>query len=146
MSLTQDLAQFRAKLNTAVDQAMENYVGAAAVLKIADAVETEVYDEYRPKVYVRRKEHGGLSDISPQNIVVQYDPTTKTLHVTDMNRDDETGRLVAPVVESGQGYTYKTIPPRPFHKVAEENMITDGDFEEALAFGLTAQGFKVTRI
>ena len=36
MGLAADLALFRAKLNTAVDQTMENYVGSAAVLKIAD--------------------------------------------------------------------------------------------------------------
>lgn len=145
MGISADIAAFRAKLNMAIDRAMESNVGAAAVRKIAEAVQTEVYDAYVPKVYVRRKENGGLIDTSPDNIVVSYDSTTKTLRVADMNRDNETGRLVAPVVESGKGYTYKTIPPRPFHKAAEEKMITDGDFEEALAFGLTAQGFKVTK-
>ena len=153
MSLTQDLAQFRTKLNTAVDFAMENYVGAAAVLKVADAVETEVYAKYPepeyPLSYVRRHDKGGLSDISPDNIVQDYDPVAKTLTVTDMNRDNYTGRLVAPVVESGEGYYYNfpfNHKPREFHSVAEKNMITSGAFEEALEFGLTAQGFKVKRI
>lgn len=147
MGISADIALFRAKLNGAVDLAMENYVGSAAVLKIADAVETEVYGKYDPVMYERRKGNGGLSDISPENIVVEYDAGTKTLTVTDMNRDEATGRLVAPVVESGVGYQYNVdIGPRPFHKVAEERMISDGDFEEALEFGLKSQGFQVEKI
>lgn len=147
MGISADLALFRAKLNTAIDRAMESYVASAAVLKIADAVQSEVYDAYDPVMYQRRMGNGGLSDISPENIVSEYDAGTKTLILRDMNRDDVTGRLVAPVVESGMGYQFKVdVGPRPFHKVAEENMIADGDFEEALEFGLKSQGFQVEKI
>lgn len=146
MGITADLALFRAKLNTAVDYTMKSIVAASVVNVTQQAIQTEVYDAYSPKVYDRRGMNGGLIDFTG-NWDEQYDAATKTLTVRNVNRDDETGRLVAPVVESGKGYRYKVhIGPRPFHSVAEKNMIKDGVFEDALENGLTLKGFHVRKI
>ena len=147
MGISADLALFRAKRNTAVDETMRGWVALGAVKKLQDAIQEEVYDAYQPHEYVRRGYNGGLIESSPENWDEQYDAATKTLTVRSTNRDDETGRLVAPVVESGKGYRYKVkIGPRPFHSVAEENMIKDGVFEDALETGLKTKGFTVRKV
>ena len=147
MSLAADLALFRAKLNTAVDETMQSWVAMGAEKTLQEAVQEEVYDAYKPHEYVRRGYNGGLIDGSPENWDENYDAATKTLTIHSTNRDGETGRLVAPVVESGKGYTYKVkIGPRPFHSVAEEKMIKDGIFEDALENGLNLKGFHVRKI
>lgn len=146
MGISADLAMFRAKLNAAVDWAMQGYVAAAAEKTLQDAIQSEVYDAYTPKVYERRMYDGGLIDMSRDNLEENYDAAEKLLTVRNINRDDFTGRLVAPVVESGIGYTFVDIGPRPFHKVAEQRMISDGTFDEAMQAALTARGFIVRKI
>ena len=42
------------------------------------------------------------------------------------------GRNVAEVVESGEGYDYKDIGPRPFHKKAEEALIRTKEVDKIL--------------
>lgn len=144
MSLAADLAMFTAKLNTAVQSAMEGPVADTAKAFLADAVETEVYDVYDPVYYERKKNEGGLSDID--NMEATYDAANMTLEVEDVRRDEETGRLVAPVVESGRGYRYFSPGARPFHKVAEENMAKTGELERALEYGLRQAGFDAKHV
>lgn len=77
----------------------------------------------------------------------KYDPSTMTLEVQDMSRGDDTGRLIAPVVESGKGYQwkkstiYKTKQPRPFHKEAQSMVMREGIFSDALRYQLKRDGF-----
>lgn len=139
MSLASDLAVFTAKLNSAVQTAMEGVVADTAKAFLSDAVETEVYAVYEPTMYVRQRDYGGLSDMD--NMEARYDPATMTLEVEDVRRDEKTGRLVAPVVESGQGYQYASPGPRPFHRTAERNIMASGEFERALEYGLRTAGF-----
>ena len=69
--------------------------------------------------------------------------------VQDRSRDRDSGRLIAPVVESGKGYQwkksaiYKTKQARPFHQKAQELAIGTGLVRDALAKSLTESGFKV---
>ena len=82
-------------------------------------------------------DQGGLSDT--ENMEARYDPATMTLEVEDVRRDEDTGRLVAPVVESGRGYKYSSPGARPFHFYAEK-MMGQGLFESALNEGLREAG------
>lgn len=146
--MEQELKAFERSLDRAIDTIMQTAVGDAAAEAISEAVQTEVYAVYTPEVYERRGEHGGLADTSAMNYAPYiYDPATKTLIVENRNRDDDTGRLVAPVVESGQGYRYD-FPyngiPRPFHDVAERRMMEKGIFERTLTENLKFFGFDVT--
>ena len=145
MAIEDIVARFNTELDAAIGRVMENDVATMVRVAMANAVETEVYDAYTPAAYWRRGDYGGLIDQSPDNMVAQYDPTDMLLTVQNMNRDDETGRLVAPVVESGHGYKYhwKGQRPRPFHSVAQKNVVDDGWFEGALKSGLRTEGFKV---
>lgn len=146
MAIEDIVAQFNAKLNAAVGQAMENDVAAMVRVALSNAVETEVYDEYQPHMYKRRGPvDGGLQSQNKDVMVATYDPSTMTLEVQDMSRDDETGRLIAPVVESGEGYKFPWDgqKPRPFHEKAQEEVVQSGWFEGALISALRGAGFTV---
>lgn len=149
MSLNDDIALIEAKIDAAVNLALRDDVGELAKVFLSQSVKENVYDKYNPRVYWRRKSEGGLMDIDTMES--RYDPATKTLEVESMNVDDDTGRRVAPVVESGVGYNYirrgaKYLLPRPFHKPAEDNLIKSGVVDNALSMRLTQAGFKVTKI
>lgn len=148
MSIEAFVSKFNATLDEAVHQAMETDVTDSAKAMIAGAVQTEVYNAYEPVMYQRRGElgeDGGLNDFDVME--AQYDRTTMTLEVQDMSRDEETGRLIAPVVESGKGYQYKWPgqKPRPFHKKAQEDLAASGLVNEALKKSLKAFGFSVDK-
>lgn len=148
MGIEQDVAMFEAKLNAAIDIAMQTEVFDAAKFAILMATKTEVYDKYTPTEYDRRMaSKGGLADYNVMK-KVSYNPVLHEIEIQDRSTDDETGRLVAPVVESGKGYTWKNSRiyamqpfPRPFHKIAEHNLKVSGEFEKALSKGLKSMGF-----
>lgn len=146
MAIEDIVARFHAKLDAAIGQAMENDVATMVRVALSNAVETEVYDEYQPHMYKRRGQtDGGLQSQSKDVMVASYDPMTMTLEVQDMSRDDDTGRLIAPVVESGEGYRFPWDgqKPRPFHEKAQEEMMATGWFEGALVSALRGAGFTV---
>ncbi len=147
MGLREDLAAVEQRLHKAIDRAMQTDVAEAAKSMLQESVAQNVYGAYAPEAYVRRGEqNGGLADRSVME--VSYSPAEHLLQVQDMSRDNGNGRLIAPVVEAGEGYTwyhakiYKKQPfPRPFHQPAEEAMEKSGAFEQALRAGLSRDGF-----
>lgn len=149
MSIEAFVSKFNAALDESIHRAMEGDVADGVKAAIASAVEEEVYKKYTPVEYQRRGvlgENGGLND---KNVMEShYDRTTMTLEVQDMSRDDETGRLIAPVVESGIGYQwthskiYKMQLARPFHKEAQRIAIQEDLVGEALRGQLEKDGFK----
>ena len=136
--LDAEIAAFMNDLDGVIDEAMELKVRDAAAGYIQAAVITEVYMKYEPKGYQRKLDNHGLADIreAPSgSIESHYDSRTKTLTVENVREDWEPtmkkheGRNVAKVVETGQGYDWRQIGPRPFHKIAEENLIRGGDVD-----------------
>lgn len=148
MSIEQDIAVFNVKLDAALKSIMENEVFVLARDAIIASVFSEVYGKYEPSEYQRRYDSGGLAD--PNNIVMVESQATADgyeIAVQNQTRDDYDHRLIAPIVESGEGYEweqsriYKMQPyPRPFHEKAEE-MIGDGLLDNALERGFRARGF-----
>lgn len=110
MAIEDFVRDFNRRLDDAIGRAMEGDVADAVRAAIVSAVESEVYSE---KVYKRSEDHpyirrddtgepGGLQDWNVME--AKYDPSTMTLEVQDRSRDRDSGRLIAPVVESGKGY------------------------------------------
>lgn len=125
-------------LDGVIEEAMVTKVRDAAAGYIQSAVITEVYQKYPNPKYERKLDDHGLMDIheAPQgSIESNYDSNTRTLTVENVREDWEptkrshAGRNVAKVVESGNGYDWKQIGPRPFHKVAEERLIQGKDVD-----------------
>lgn len=147
--IERELAGFMEVLDKAVDYVMQNDVADVAVGAIQGAIQTEVYNKYTPKMYVRSLDTGGLQD--PHNIDRKYDAVTKTLELQDVRNDPETmdwrwrktadpDNTVADIVEKGGPYQYPLRPdpgPRPFHSVAEQWLSRNKYFDRALQTGVT---------
>jgi hypothetical protein len=138
------LAELENYLNDKIRNALETEVKKVAVQTMQSEVVTSVYDKYTPTQYERT---GGLAQ--EQNIKSTL-INDNTLEIENVREDEETGRLVAPVVESGTGYTwkesqiYKRQPfPRPFVENTAKDL-EDGLARKALTDGLKRQGLDVT--
>jgi hypothetical protein len=133
-----DLEKF---LNEKIRKSLANEVADVARDTMSDHVKSDVYDVYEPSQYERT---GDLyKDIST---TMKND---NTLIVKNESRDEESGRLIAPVVEYGVGYEweesriYNMQPfPRPFvENTAKE--LEKGKAKHALAEGLRKQGVDI---
>ena len=153
MAIEDIVARFNAALDASIHNAMEGPVTDAAKAAITTAVQREVYDAYERGDYMpyrRRDEDGRPGGLQDWNVMEsKYDPTTMTLEVQDKSRDDDSGRLIAPVVESGKGYQwrkskiYKAKQARPFHEEAQKILARDGLYSAAIRFQLEKDGFNV---
>jgi|SRR5579875_3158218 len=138
------LADLERYLNDKIRNALETEVKKVAVQTMQSEVVTSVYDKYTPTQYERT---GGLAQ--EQNIKSTL-INDNTLEIENVREDEETGRLVAPVVESGTGYTWKEsqiYKRQPFPRPFVENTAKDlegGLAKKALADGLKRQGLDVT--
>lgn len=151
MSIEDFVIKFNAALDQSIHRAMEGNVTDAVKASIVSAIESEVYDKYKRSEdypYIRRDETGAPGGLEDKDVMeATYDPSTMTLEVQDMSRDDITGRLIAPVVESGKGYQwkrstiYKTKQARPFHKEAQEIAVREDLVGAALRAQLKEDGF-----
>jgi hypothetical protein len=128
-------------LNDKIRNALAKEVADVARNTMSDHVKSDVYDVYEPSQYQRT---GDLyKDIST---TMKND---NTLIVKNEARDEESGRLIAPVVEYGVGYEweesriYNMQPfPRPFvENTAKE--LEKGKAKHALAEGLRKQGVDI---
>lgn len=125
-SFSQTIQYFRQALDTVIDVAMRGTGQAKAMEAMQGGIEINVYDQYEPKRYDRKREQGGLTD--PANIETGWEKKTMTLTVESVRWDWEPvpqdgrheGRLVAPVVESGRGYDFYSPGPRNFSKLTEQ--------------------------
>ena len=151
MSIESFVNRFNAALDESIRKAMEGPVTDSVKAAIVEAVQTEVYGAYERgdyMPYVRRDEvgkPGGLQDWSVMES--KYDPSTMTSEVQDKSRDDDTGRLIAPVVESGKGYQwrkseiYKSKQARPSHEEAQRIVMRENLMSDALRYQLKEDGF-----
>lgn len=138
--MEKDLAVFLEVVDAVIDFTMERDVKDAAIREIQRKVNSEVYAKYEPIQYERKMWRKGLldSEEAPDgSMEVHYDSKLKLLTVEDVRKDWEPthkpeGRNVAEVVESGEGYDYKDIGPRPFHKKAEEALIKTKEVDKIL--------------
>jgi anaerobic ribonucleoside-triphosphate reductase len=134
-----DLEKF---LNDKIRKSLQSEVADVARETMSDHVMSDVYSKYQPTQYERT---GDLyKDIRTTMV------NNNTLEIRNEARDEESGRLIAPVVEYGVGYEweesriYNMQPfPRPFvENTAKE--LEKGKAKHALAEGLRKQGVDVT--
>ena len=102
----------------------------------------DVYDKYDSQ-YDNKYHMGGLLDI--ENIETKMIDDT-TLRIENIRKDEESGRYVANVIETGKGYYTdwldERIGERPFiHNTFEE--LKNGRAVIALKKGLLRQGLNV---
>ena len=137
MALCADLQNFVDAVDEILEMTMYQEVCPEAVEELQRQISEKVYDAYTPENYQRKFFNHGLID--PREIEAKYESKTNTLTVQSVRDDWEPtmrrheGRNVAEVVESGQGYDWKTIRPRPFHKPAEDELIRSGRVDKIIS-------------
>ena len=135
-TINEDVQAFSEAVDMILEMTMVRDVGPAAVAELQRQIDFKVYAQYTPKVYNRKFYNHGLVD--PREIEVKYESQTNTMTVEAVRDDWEPtsrkheGRKVAPVVESGNGYDYKDIKPRPFHKPTEDELIRSGKVDKII--------------
>lgn len=135
--LEPDLQGFLDAVDEIAEMSMVQSVAPFAIRILQEKINSEVYAvDWPGRKYKRKYYNHGLID--PREIEWQYESQTNTLIVRSIRDDWEPtmraheGRNVAEVVETGNGYDWFAVRPRPFHKPAEEFLITSGEVDALL--------------
>ena len=152
MATLHEVLEKVAKIEVAVENALENEGADAVRQAVIDAAKKYVYDAYPdPMFHSRRYGNGGILD--PHSVVIE-------VHGTELIAKDDpdwqqlwggsgtgTGswrpakRLSEAIASGDRRYNMHNAGPRPFHEHAKEEVIASGALEEALRRGLARQGF-----
>ena len=135
--LEPELEGFLQVVEAAVEISMTQEVAPYAIKILQEKINSEVYSvDWPNRKYKRKYEFHGLLD--PREIDWKWESPTRTLTVKSIRDDWEPtvrnheGRSVADVVESGNGYDWHAVKPRPFHKPAEDYLIESRTVESLL--------------
>lgn len=115
-------------------------------------IKETVYEAYDPWFYNRKEENGGLTDHS--NIKATMLGKTE-LELVNIRADEETGRLVTPIIVSGEGYnftrpTYRDTDkkgrtyyrnPRDFLQATRDDLDKNGQHVQSLQNGMKKKGY-----
>ena len=155
------LAYANKQLKPKIDSALSREVYQVVVDVEAFSINENVYDTYRPIMYERRGDMGGLADKG--NIVMKGGKATngmlRVVNITDpnpggaLNRDRVTvGKSLPELIEYGNnnrwGYKYDFqskgayMKPRPFTEATIRHLRYVGSHVLALQNGLKRQGVK----
>ena len=152
------LKALEAELYKRVNKALENEVGEYVKDVMQTVIKRDVYDVYTPEMYHRRGEYGGLADQENINAIAEdgvltVTNTTMAYPYVDMEQNtlsQNAGQLLAPIIESGDGYDYTKWAyygygnSRPFmHNTEIELSNSKWAIEAMLAEGLIRQGIEV---
>jgi len=145
------LASLQQQLNAIINKIQNTYVPSAMKKEVSQESKTvmqiatveKVYNAYEPTHYNRQFDDGGLLD--RDNIETTL-IGNNTLKVENIRRDEETGRLVTPIIESGKGYYTQELDDRIGARMFVEETAKElekGKAKEALKRGLLRQGLNV---
>lgn len=141
MSIEADVAMFLARLDEAIDSAMQGPVLDGAKRQIQDTARSNVYS-YQPIFYSRRMMSGGLMDEG--NLEDNYSDKTLTIKDTagwqQLYGGSTPGEELAEAIASGSGaYHFDKAGARSFMPEAEQAFAPE--FERILGSALRAAGF-----
>ena len=144
MGLHEDILLFRARLNAAIDDAMQTDVAEAAKQRLVDTAQELVYDAYEPAFRDRWYDDGGLLDTTENVMETHYNPADLELEIIDNppwhDGDDESTAGIPLTEAVEKGVLMGGAGPRPFVAEAEHRFAASGEFEEALTAGLRRNG------
>ena len=142
MSIATDIAAFVARLDAAIDSAMQGPVLDGAKKQIQDTARSRVYSSYYPQFYSRRMMSGGLMDEG--NMESNYGD--KTLMIKDVAGWQQLyggtypGEELAEAIATGSPqYHFDKAGARSFMPEAEQEFAPE--FERILGSALRAAGF-----
>ena len=143
MGITADIAAFSAKLDAAIDSAMQGPVLDGAKEAIQNAAFTYVYSAYQPK-FMSRRYSGGIGGTDTK----VHDYGDKTLVIRDktpwqqLYGGSRPGEELAEALASGSArYHFQNAGARSFMPEAERDF--GPEFERIIAGALAGAGFSV---
>lgn len=142
MSIAADIAAFVARLDSAIDSAMQGPVLDGAKRAIWFSALRRVYAPYTPEFYSRRMSGGGLAsedtkkaDYSDKTLVIRDETTWQQLY-----HGATPGEELAEAIAAGSPqYHFGNAGARSFMPEAEEDFAPE--FERILGDALRAAGF-----
>lgn len=153
-SLESDFDAFKTELAAAIGKAMDD-VGANMQEALARHIETDVYAAYKPRMYVRRYDNGGLVAQARTariynhgaGVSIEYKPDGMHPTVPGWNKvhgDDLIGRIEKHDPE----YNWlpkkgKKIPNRPFWQNFVDEMVDDGELERLFQDAMANRGITI---
>lgn len=141
MSIMDEYARIRAKLEGAITSGLQDQVAEGLKERVKEKAYANVYSyTARPEfMKSRRYERGGLAD--PNNMIAHTEGLTLTLdNVTELQNRAQT-ELEVPIVESGDGYNQPY--PRPFMDEARNEYVDNGGAKDDLMDAIRSAGFTV---
>jgi len=142
-SLADQLKNIEAQIKKKIQSSLKKEVSETSKDIMVDKLDSVVYSQYTPTQYSRSYDDGGLAD--EKNIETKMIDDT-TLRIENIRKDEESGRLVTPIVETGKGYYTEwldeLIGERPFIKATAEEL-RKGKARDALKRGLIREGLNV---
>jgi hypothetical protein len=141
MGISADIAAFVARLDAAIDGAMQGPVLDGAKEQIQRTAMTQVYS-YTPKFYSRRMSGGGL--IAEENLISTYGDKELDIHNVAPWQHLKGGRypgeeLAEAIAAGSERYNFKKAGARSFMPEAERDFAPE--FERIIAGEIRAAGF-----
>lgn len=146
-----DLKELEKELRKRIDVAMLTDVAQTVSEVMIDHIHRDVYDVYKPTIYSRRWDNGGLAD--PDNIVSSIEGDTLIVenytlgnkYFNGMNNciSGNYNKPIASIIETGVGYDTGFDMPRPFMKNTIYDLDTNKYHVIALKQGLNKLGLEV---
>jgi hypothetical protein len=120
-------------------QSLIEHVAPIVKERMQEHVDTDVYEAYKPKKYDRT---GKLKkEIEIQEI-------EDGIAITPTRTDEDTGKYIPAIIESGKGYTYSGYgyayeQPRPFVQNTKEEILHEGIHKKELVKSLKNKGLNI---
>lgn len=140
MGILADYMQIRARLDSAVSEALQGTMAENLRNFIVQSAYMNVYSYPAQMADLRRYEAGGL--IADENLPASVSGTTLTIKNIAGLQDPSDGSPLAPIVESGNR-AYRQPYPRPFMDEGRDEYVDGGYADIDLAEALRAAGFTV---
>lgn len=133
-----------------VKKTIENEVSNKIKETMKQRVQEDVYDEYDPTQYIRRREDGGLLDDDNIKSKVKSKNNNLSLEITNETMSDSHLKRLDKVIEYGVGYEweyskiYKMQPyPRPFISNTREQVTDENIHINTLKKSLKSKGYDI---
>lgn len=151
-----NLKELEKYINKKIKESLVTDVAQGVKETIKEHVQSDVYDQYNPTMYVRREANGGLLDDDNYLIKEIKDGVSVTNVTTDGGYSEEyygdyathPDTWIVPIIESGVGYSwtrskiYQTQQARPFMANSREEL-RNGKAKRYLKDSLQKRGLKV---
>jgi hypothetical protein len=152
-----NLSELEAYLNKQIQESLRTDVVQDSKQLMKEHIETDVYAQYSPTLYVMRAENGGLLD--DNNFLIEEIPNG--VSITNIDTDDgysedyygdtssDPNTWLVPIIEYGKGYNWSNSniykkQPYPRHFVENtQNDLNNGKGKIFIKNALTKRGLNV---